>query len=201
MRGRGRPGGGGGEGGRLAALLPFSAWLFSPSLPGSSPHPSRLLVLGGRRGRGRPPWGNLPWGAERVGSPSPMGIHPQAIPAGGSVHGGFSPPPTPGSSPLPSLVLSGRCSERLSDQGLWGTLARRQVGSWGVPSMCGRWAGSVARARSVCRWAKGGGEATWLCGSEGGEGYRAIVWVGGGGAGSGGVDGGDGELYSGCGRV
>ena len=26
--------------------------------------------------------------AERVGSPSPMGIHPQAIPAGGSVHGG-----------------------------------------------------------------------------------------------------------------
>ena len=27
-------------------------------------------------------------GAERVGSPSPMGIHPQAIPAGGSVHGG-----------------------------------------------------------------------------------------------------------------
>ena len=76
MRGRGRPGGGGGEGGRLAALLPFSAWLFSPSLPGSSPHPSRLLVLGGRRGRGRPPWGNLPWGGRAGRQPLPHGDPP-----------------------------------------------------------------------------------------------------------------------------
>ena len=76
MRGRGRPGGGGGEGGRLAALLPFSAWLFSPSLPGSSPHPSSLLVLVGRRGRGRPPWGNLPWGGRAGRQPLPHGDPP-----------------------------------------------------------------------------------------------------------------------------
>ena len=128
MRGRGRPGGGGGEGGRLAALLPFSAWLFSPSLPGSSPHPSSLLVLVGRRGRGRPPWGNLPWGGRAGRQPLPHGDPPagdscrwqcswRSLPVGGEGEGGpvggegeggrlglFS-SPLPGlfSSPLPGL--------------------------------------------------------------------------------------------------
>ena len=65
--------GGGGEGGRLAALLPFSAWLFSPPLEAvgawrEEGEGEREAQWEGREREAEP---------ERVGSPSPMGIsHP-----------------------------------------------------------------------------------------------------------------------------